>query len=227
MKRLFDPPILRRMPTYHWPLVAILAVFVPLALAYSLLLPLGEPADEISHFALVRFIAEQKRPPLTLEERRSLGQKGDASPIYHGLVALLTQHVAVTELPALPDAWRQTERYFPFDGFPNTRLFHTDDEAFPFRGIVLAWHLARLTSVLLGAATVVAVYLTVLTIYPNRRYLAAAAAGFAAFIPRFVVSSAVINDDNLVVPLVAFSIYCLTRVAHGDERRRTFVIMGP
>ncbi len=226
MKRLLEPLILRGVLAHHWPLVAILAVFVPLALAYGLLLPLGEPADEISHFALVRFIAEQKRPPLTLDEQRSLGQKGDASPIYHSLVALLTQHVAVADLPTLPDAWRQTERYFPFDGFPNTRLFHTEDEAFPFRGIVLAWHLARLTSALLGAATVIAVYLTALTVYPSRRYLAAAAAGFVAFLPRFVVNSAVITDDNLVVPLVAFSIYLLIQVAQGDERRRTFIIMG-
>jgi hypothetical protein len=225
MKRLAKLPILRGALA-HRPLIAILAVFVLLSLTYGLLLPLGEPADEISHFALVRFIAEQHRPPLTLEERQSLGQKGDASPIYHSLVALFTQHVAVTELPALPDAWRQTERYFPFDGFPNTRLFHTEDETFPFRGIVLAWHLARLTSALLGAATVIAVYLTALAIYPSRRPLAAAAAGFVAFLPRFVVNSAVITDDNLVVPLVAFSIYCLVRVAQGDERRRTFVLMG-
>jgi hypothetical protein len=210
----------------HWLLIATLTIFVCLAFGYSLLLPLGEPADEISHMALIRFIAEQHRPPLTAEERQSLGAKGDASPIYHAIVAVLTQHVDVSALPALPDARQRTQRFIPLDNFPDVLLVHTGDEDFPFRGIVLAWHLARLPSILLGAATVVLVYITVLAIYPARRTLAAAAAGFVAFLPRFVTNSAVVNDDNLAVPLILLSIYCLVRVAQGDERRRTFVVMG-
>jgi hypothetical protein len=86
----------------HRPLVVILIIFVFLSLAYSLVLPLGEAADEVDHFALVRFVARQGRPPLTQEERRSISTKGDASPIYHGLVALLTQHVDVSAVPELP-----------------------------------------------------------------------------------------------------------------------------
>ncbi len=210
----------------HRELIVILTVFVLLSFAYSLVLPLGEADDEISHFALIRFIAEQKRPPMTLEERRSLGNKGDASPIYHGLVALLTQHVSVPALPSLPELQQQSERLIPFDGLPVDRLFHTENEAFPFHGIVLAWHLARLASIPLGAVMIIAAYVTTLAIYPGRRYFASAVAGFVAFVPRFVINSAVLNDDNLAVPLAAFSIYYLVRVAQGNEQRRTFVMLG-
>jgi hypothetical protein len=214
------------MRSSHWQLVAILSVFVLLALAYSLILPLGEAADEIPHFALIRFIAERGRPPLTMKERWALGSKGDASPIYHTMVVVLTQHVSVSALPTLPDIRQNSQRFIPMDKFPDMRMFHTEDETWPFHDIALAWHLARLPSILLGVATVIAVYATVLTIYPDRRTFAAAAAGFVAFLPRFVTSSAVITDDNLVVPLVAFSIYCLIRVAQDNQRRRIFVIMG-
>ena len=210
----------------HWQLTLILILFVLLALTYSLVLPLGEAADETDHFALVRFIAEQGRLPLNLQERIAIGPKGDASPIYHGLVALLTQHVDVSALPRLPDTQQRPERFIPTDGFRANRVFHTEDELFPFRGIVLAWHLARLVSIPLGAATVLGAYLTALAIYPQRRYLAVGVAGFVAFLPRFIINSAVVNDDNLVVPLVTFAIYCLVRVAQGDHRRRTFLTLG-
>ncbi len=214
-------------------LTIILVIFALLALVYSMVLPLGEAADETDHFALVRFIAEQGRPPLTVEERRSIGPKGDASPIYHGLVALLTQHIDVSDLPDLPHTQRQPERFISSDGFRANLIFHTEDESFPFHDIVLAWHLARLVSIPLGAATIIAVYLTALAIYQQNPYstdeipwLALAATSFAAFLPRFVISSAVVNDDNLVIPLVSFSVYYLVRVAQGDERRRTFAILG-
>ena len=86
----------------HWPVMLVLAAFVVAGLVYSLVLPLGEVSDETSHFALVRFIAEQGRAPLSNQERQAIGIKGDASPFYHGLVALLSQHVDVSSLPTLP-----------------------------------------------------------------------------------------------------------------------------
>jgi hypothetical protein len=217
---------------HRW-LAAILVIFACLSFAYSLVLPLGEAADETDHFALVRFIAEQGRPPLTVDERASIGPKGDASPIYHALVALLTQHVDVSDLPDLPHTQRQPERFIPSDGFRANLIFHTEDETFPFHDIVLAWHLARLVSIPLGAATVLATYLTALAISRARLrpssgppWFALGAAAFVAFLPRFVISSAVVNDDNLVVPLVAFSVYFLVRIAQGDGRSRNFVVLG-
>ncbi len=204
----------------------ILLIFTCLALTYSLVLPLGESADATDHFALIRFIAETNRPPLTVAERQAIGTKGDASPFYHGLVTLLTQHMDVSSLPKLPLIREEPRRSIPSDGLSIETLLHTEDEAFPFRGIVLAWHLARSVSIPLGLATIVAIYITVLTIYPTRLFFALAVASFAAFIPRFVTNSAIVNDDNLVVPLIAFSIYCLVRVTQGDTRRSTFITLG-
>ncbi len=206
--------------------MVILGLFIGLATVYSALLPLGEAADETDHFALVRFIAEHGRPPLTVAERHAIGPKGDASPIYHGLVALLTQHVDTTALPRLPDTQASPKRLIPTDGFRANRVFHTEDELFPWRGAVLAWHLARLVSVPLGATVVVAAYLTGLSLFPHRRSLAVAAAACVAFLPRFLIHSAVVNDDALVVPLAAFAVYMMVRIAQGAHHPRAFLLLG-
>jgi hypothetical protein len=210
----------------HRPLIVVVIVFLVLATTYSVVFPLGEINDEIPHFALVRFVAEQHRPPLTIQERDSIGTKGDASPFYHSLIALLTQHTAVTGSTELPEVDQELKRTIPYDGRMLHNIFHTQDDSFPFRGIALAWHLGRLVSIPLGVATLVGVYLVILAIYPDRVYLALAAAAFVAFIPRFDISSAVINDDNLALPLITFAILCLIWVAQGDVRHRTLIILG-
>ena len=204
----------------------LLAVFAGVAGVYSLVLPLGEAADEAEHFALIRFIAENGRPPLSLAEQQRISVKGDASPFYHGLVALLTQHVDVSALPDLPDPRHLPERAIPNDRLPFKGLYHTENESFPLKGIVLAWHLARLVSIPLGLATLVALYLTVRAILPGRPWLVLTAAVLAAFIPRFVINSAIVSDDNLVLPLIGFSLYLLVKIIRGDQRDRTFFILG-
>jgi 4-amino-4-deoxy-L-arabinose transferase-like glycosyltransferase len=218
------------LPVKSWPghkwLIILLIVFALVSLAYSLVLPLGEAADEFEHFALIRFIAEQRRPPLTLQEQLAIGVKGDASPLYHSLVALLSQHVQVADLPELLDPRHQLKRAIPDDRLPFKGLYHTQDEAFPFRGIVLAWHLARLVSIPLGIVTILAVYLTVSTIYPHRLFLALAGAAFVAFIPRFTINSAIVSDDNLVLPLIALATLCLVRMVRVDHRPRTLILLG-
>ncbi len=209
----------------HWPLVILITTFIILASLFSLTLPLDAAPDEKEHFDLIRYIAEQKRPPLTNQERTGIGYKGDASPFYHGLVALTSQYVDVELLPQRPTL-RVPELFIPADTIHDNRNFHTENEAYPFRGIVLAWHLARLATIPLAALTMLAIYLTALTIIPNRPYFAVAVAAFAAFLPRFTINSAVLNDDNLVIPLTAFAIYYLVRVLQGDTTRKAFILLG-
>ncbi len=209
----------------HWPLVILISTFIILASLFSLTIPLDAAPDEKEHFDLIRYIAEQKRPPLSNQERAGVGYKGDASPFYHGLVALTSQYVDVEIMPQRPTL-RVPELFIPADTIHDNRNFHTENESYPFRGIVLAWHLARLATIPLAALTMIAIYLTALTIYPKRRYFAVAVAAFAAFLPRFTINSAVLNDDNLVIPLTAFAIYYLVRILEGHTTRKTLILVG-
>lgn len=215
-----DGPASRR-----WLLAVLLLTFCGLAIGVSLFLPLNETPDEEAHFDLIRFIAEQGRIPLTNQERLALGDKGDASPVYHSLVALLSQHVDVDEQPQRhyisPD-----KRYIPYDGPPPGRALHTEDEQPPFRGLVLAWHLARLVSVPLAAVTILMVYLIARRLFRGQGWLALSVAGVAAFVPRFVINSAVINDDNLVIPLIALALYYAVCILQGDARRWVVIALG-
>lgn len=212
--------------TRRWLFGLLLIIFAALAITYSVCLPLGEISDAGAHFRLIRFITETGRPPLTDAERFAVGIKGDASPVYHSLVAFLSQPVEVADLSTLPEVHEKGERSIPDDERFIRGLFHTEDEAFPWRGIVLAWHLAGLMSLPLGLATVIVLYLTLGEIFPDRPLLVLAATAWAAFIPRFIISSAVVNDDNLVFPLIAGSLYCLVRLIRGDHRGRIFIILG-
>lgn len=209
----------------HWPLVALIIVFYLVTGLVSLLLPLDETPDEQAHFTLVRFIAENHRFPMTTQERIALGDKGDASPIYHGVVAVLSQHNDISALPKY-DFLNQSGRFIPYDTIPTTQKLHTESERFPFKGIVLAWHLARFVSILLNTLTIIAIYLTGLAIFPQQRYFALAMAGFAAFIPYFIINCGVVNDDNLVIPLTTCAVYYLVRIIQGDRRRLTFGLLG-
>jgi hypothetical protein len=223
MKR---PNNLKKLGRRHWPLSLTLLLFIGLSVTYNMILPLAEVSDAGAHFALIRFMAEEKRPPLTLEERTMIGIKGDASPLYHALVALLTQHVDVSTFPQLPTFNEDGRRAIPADQRMIQSVFHTEDEQFPYKGIVLAWHLAGLLSIPMGMATIIATYLITLALWPARPYLALAAATFVAFLPRFIVSSAVINDDNLAFPLMTFSLYLMVRILQGQTTRRTFMMLG-
>ena len=104
-------------------LTVLVVVFLLLTGIVSLLLPLDETPDEKSHFDLVRFIAEQHRPPQTIEERQMIGVKGDASPLYHSLVALLTQHVDVSSLPERHRIGTGGH-FIPYDGVSITSKLH-------------------------------------------------------------------------------------------------------
>ncbi len=206
-------------------IIFFLILFTLLSVGFSFGLPLGEGADEADHFKLIRFIIEKKRIPITNEEREALGHKGDASPFYHSLVAGVTQGIDISSLPNLPTQ-QKPERFIPYDGFRSYQIYHTEDERYPFRGLVLAWHIGRLVSVVFGLATVATIYLTIFYIYPHRPYFALAVAAMAAFIPRFVINTASINDDNLAVFLNTLSIYYLVRVSQGDEKTSRFIWLG-
>ncbi len=217
---------LKRFQSVHSLFIIILVVFGIFALTYSFTLPLSEAGDEVDHFSFIRFIADQHRFPLTQTEIISIGAKGDAAPLYHTLIALLTRPANVSDWPELLSPRRLVIRAIPDDKLSTMGSYHTEDEYFPFREKILTWHLVRLPSIPLGMLTLTGIYLTMLAVLPKRPYLALAAVGFVAFTPRFLINSSVVNDDNLVVPLITLAIYYLVRIIQGDIRQRAFIILG-
>lgn len=184
-------------------LLGLLVIFSILTVYNSVRLPIGEADDETDHYQYLRFVAQTGHPPLTEAERREAGFKGGLAPLYYWLTAWPIALVGEDRRPDIRRVDARPERYIPSDGLGINHVLHTLDEAWPWRGQTLAWHLVRLLSLPLGWVTIIATYALAYRLRPDTPPMAWGAAALVAFLPRFVISSAVINDDNLVFALTA------------------------
>ncbi len=197
--------------------VLILIVYVILATAYSVIVPLGEAPDEVPHFTYIRYIARHRSLPVGAQEH-----EGFQPPLYYFIGAVAT-------------FWADTEDYairangdysFTEDLPPHNLLLHTTAESFPYRGWALAWHLIRLLSVAMGATTVWATYRIAKETFPADKYIAIGATAFNAFLPQFLFISAVINNDNLATALSALALLVVVKILKGSRGYRYFILLG-
>ncbi|HEX9371882.1 MAG TPA: hypothetical protein VF897_12790 [Roseiflexaceae bacterium] len=208
----------------HVAITIIVAAFVALAALYGAVVPLGEGPDEPGHAAYVFFLARERRLPTQAD----VPGEGHQPPLAYALMAPL-----VAWLP--PD-----QRTFDLPGNPRltwaggselNAAAHGSRERWPWRGEVLAWHMARLVSVALSAATVVLTYLAAKalncrlqivdcrlgrgqsTIYNLQSASPLLAAALVAFNPQFLFVSALITNDALLTTLSAALLWLVVRNA--------------
>jgi hypothetical protein len=193
---------LRRNLKQHWPFLIVLGLHLGLALAYSSLIPLGEAPDEPAHLSYARFIAGNGHLPANLAERQAAGYRANWPPLYHLLVAGPLAAVGQTPPTRLKAVGDSVRRLIPTDGQTIAAFIHTADEAWPWQGLPLAWHLGRLVSVALTALAVGLTYGLAWRL-SGQRHLATTAAAIQAFSPQFLFIGSVLNDDNLLTVLAA------------------------
>ncbi|HZQ06908.1 MAG TPA: glycosyltransferase family 39 protein, partial [Anaerolineae bacterium] len=95
----------------------------------------------------------------------------------------------------------------------------------PYQSNALAWHLARLLSVAMGAVTVWATW-QLARILLHDEWLALGAAALVAFLPEFLFISSVLNNDNLVVMFTALAILQTIRVLDKEPALRDYLLLG-
>lgn len=172
----------------RWLVIVLLIAHFALALQYSLHNPLGEAPDEADHWAYVVHLAQTG----TLPVGPAMTQ-GKHPPLYHATAALFA---------ALGDARRDffqpnpAVTLEPAPGWSPGFFKHGADEQRPWRGGVLAMHLARLVSVWLSVVTVASALALGRAVAPDEPWLAVATAGVLAFIPEFLFIGASINNDT-------------------------------
>ncbi len=199
------------------PLAALIILYLIVGVIYSFTTPIFEASDELWHYPVVKHIADGKGLPVqdpTIEAPWQ--QEGSQPPLYYAVAALATAWINTDNLPTL--LWYNTQSSVGQPLAPGNKnlVVHTDLEAFPWQGAVLAVHLIRFLSLLLQAATVMMTYLLAQAIAPGRRSVALAAAAFVAFNPMFLFIAASVNNDNLVVPLATFILWRLVVVWRRD-----------
>lgn len=186
----------------------LLAVFVAVAIGYSLIIPLFEGPDEDDHFRYAKFIADQRALPVQLFEPGGgiAGHQGWQPPLVYALAALVI--APIDTLDYEQHLWRNYAGTFVGDPSCCGRniYYHTDAENFPYTRTTLAVHLARLISILFGAVTIYAAYALARELFTDNEWLALAIASVVAFNPSFLFASALVSND---APLAAFSALAL------------------
>jgi 4-amino-4-deoxy-L-arabinose transferase-like glycosyltransferase len=204
----------------HWPAILVALTFFLLATIYSVAAPIFEAPDELWHYPFVWRLARTWELPAQDPAQPELWrQEGSQPPLYYALAALLTAPIPTDDLPDLiyPNPQADVGLVSP-DGNANI-VVHTSQENWPWSGAVLAIHIVRFFSVLLGTGTVLTVYALGRTLWPQRRALAWLAMSFVAFNPMFLFISGSINNDNLITFLAALTLWQLVQlvVARSDE----------
>jgi 4-amino-4-deoxy-L-arabinose transferase-like glycosyltransferase len=211
----------------HRGLFFLIVLYVILAWLDSITIPLGKAPDEYVHFLYVRFLIDHGRPPINIEEQTEAGYKSDQPPLYHSLVALLTTPIDVSEPPSFKFSWEPASRQLIDIVLPRALLIRTNDETWPFKGLFLAWFAGRWISILLSSLTLIITYFTALEIFPGQRWLALAASGTLAFMPRFIVIGSVLSDDNMVSLLMVLFLFTMVRLfKYKTNNLLTFAIAG-
>jgi hypothetical protein len=198
---------------------ALLLAYVALATWYSLVIPLGEAPDELDHYQVIRHLVQHRHLPSSEEKHEAV-----QPPLYYvigaGITFWLRDHV--------PFAPLANADFDPGDPLASRNLLlHPTYEAWPFRGWALAWHLARLVSVGLGAVTVWVMFRLGRDLFPDSPEIGLGMAALTAFTPQFLFMSAVLSND---IAAAAMSALVLWQVAvllrHNTLRPGRIALLG-
>lgn len=203
----------------------ILATFVVVAVAYSVVNPIYESTDELQHYRFVQYLRATGQLPVQSEQGARI--QAHHPPLYYALAALASAWVqpdtAWDHEPEINPYWAY--RYFEVSADNKNFYIHLGDEDFPYRGTALANHVARWVNVALGALTVWLAYLTARRLAPDRPGLALAAMSIVAFTPQFAYMSGAINNDVVASATGAAIVYAsLDAIGRPSTDRRAIVL---
>jgi hypothetical protein len=204
-------------------LIGILLLFGLLALAYSVIVPYGEPPDEPAHNAYVWYLLTHRQLPHQLPELDlNATNEGHHPPGYYAVVALLTGWAPYADYDPLPNPYLIAGEVDPY---VVQQFLHPASEGFPWKGPLLAVHLARLVSIGMGILSVWVTYQVARHLLPGHPYVALLAAGVHAFIPQFVYISSAVNNDNAAILAGSLLIWQMLRLLRRPTKAG-FVVLG-
>ncbi len=216
-----------RLKSWAWWL-SLITLFLLLAISYSQITPFNKGFDEGINLDYIEFIAIHGRLPVTYAEREIIGPKANWPALYHILVAGLG-HLFNADMAAPPQIkifW-DSFRYQAIDtGTENTWYLHTEDQEWPYYGSLLVLRLGRWLSILFSLLTLFLVYFIALELLPDRPGIAWVAMALLGFIPVFIFTGSVLNEDALVALLATFYFLLLIRIIKYPENLWRYGLIG-
>ncbi len=181
-------------------LTLIVAAYVILAVLYSVVTPIFEASDELWHYPMVKYLADNglALPPQDPVNPGPWRQEGSQPPLYYMIGAILTGGIDTSDIEFV----RRINPHADIgiirpDGNANMMVHRQAAETFPWRGTTLAVHIVRFFSIALGLGTVLVTYQLGREIFPDWPLIALGAAALNAFLPMFLFISGSVNNDNL------------------------------
>jgi 4-amino-4-deoxy-L-arabinose transferase-like glycosyltransferase len=215
------------MTSRRW-LILILAAYLILATTYSIVTPIFEASDELWHYPMVKYLADNGLSLPRPDPAQPWRQEGGQPPLYYIAAAVLTGGIDTSDM----DVVRRVNPHSDIGVVRPDRnanmMVHRASEAFPWHGTVLAVHVARFFSVLLGLGTVLVTYLLARAVFPDWPLVALGAAALNAFLPMFLFISGSVNNDNMSNLLGNLLTLLIVRLVQATEapRLRDFLLLG-
>ncbi len=204
----------------HRGLLILILLFITLSFLYNVSTPIGESDNELSHFRYIQYIwLHHRLPPYDYQWPSSprarcslagaqVSHQFRQPPLYYVLNALAFSWLDLSDT-WWPDANPYGYHARNLDGGRNAFL-HTPRERFPYHGVVLAVHLIRAFSTLLGVILLLITYAIGRLLFQDEKW----ALPFTAMVmltPAPVFAASVINNDILVAVLAAAALYFALR----------------
>jgi hypothetical protein len=206
--------------------ISIVILFAVLGVIYSVITPILEAGDEVSHYPYVAYLAAGNGLPVQGPDAGLWDQEGSQPPLYYILAAILTAPIDTADLTEIRQRNPHAMIGIPLAESNKNGVIHTDQERWPWEGTVLAIHLARFFSVVLGAGTVWTCYRLARKIFPGRPLVALGAESFIALNPTFLFLSGSVNNDNLIIFLASLVLLRLIEVIHCELTKHFLPITG-
>jgi hypothetical protein len=210
--------------------LGIALLHLGLSLLYSLVIPPWEGVDEWSHYKFAEYVALNRALPNPGQRLTTEYETDQATqpPLYYLLTAVAIAPVAPTDnfkLEVNPYAQRGGGRGGAIGG-ANFAMRNPALERFPWQGTVLALHVARLVSVLLGTLALWPTYALGRFLFPRAPALALGAMAFQAFLPQYVYMGSIVHNDILVALVGGVVLYQAVQAVFGPVQLRALVILA-
>lgn len=216
-----------RADTLKW---GIIVAHLALSLAYSVVVPVWEAHDEWPHFKYAEYVARHWALPPASERLTTEYQydQNTQPPLYYVLVAIPLTFIDTSDgISPVVNPYADTGTGAQGVNFA---VHSPDVEAFPYRGTILAVHVARVVSSLIGLGALWATYQLGALLWPRDRAVALVALAIAGFSPQFLFINSVVTNDVLITTLGCwFSVYAVRvvkRYAPWSDVARLGVIVG-
>ena len=213
-----------------WPLAIIIIGHCLLALGFNYITPVLEGPDEPNHFLFIRYLQVYHQLPVQGNVLKAV--RAHHPPAYFVLGAMLL----AWSPPGSAADWaslgfQENPRYLfrlddPEPDNKSVFLHGRPDEQWPYQGLPLAVHVARLLSLAFSTLAVVLTYWAAATMWPGNRPLAVLAAGLVAFDPMVAFMAGIVQNDTATLASGAAVVLVLSRTLRRNPVFRDWLLVG-